>query len=67
MAEPLPCLTCPVCHEATVFAVRTAQMDNHCHCSSCGHVWRDEEPAGPAAAEAMVRPKPDRRQTHDAC
>jgi hypothetical protein len=66
MVEPLPCLICPVCQSDTVFALRTAQMANACHCSTCGHVWQDDDPseADPAAVE--LRRKPDRRQLCDA-
>ena len=62
MVEPLPCLTCPACGAETVFALRTADTRNHCHCSTCGHVWRDEYPDAPPPAEVRIRRKRDRRQ-----
>jgi len=62
MVEPLPCLSCPVCHADTIFAVRTAEMSNACHCSTCGHVWRDEDPPQPVARDIAVRRKRDRRE-----
>jgi len=62
MVDPLPCLTCPVCGAVTVFALRTADTRNNCHCSTCGHVWRDEAPDPPPPAELRVRRKRDRRQ-----
>ena len=60
--EPLPCLTCPACGADTVFALRTADTRNHCHCTACGHVWRDEHPDAPPPAEVRIRRKRDRRQ-----
>ena len=60
--EPLACLTCPACGADTVFALRTADTRNHCHCSTCGHVWRDEYPAVTPSAEVPIRRKRDRRQ-----
>lgn len=61
-SEPIPCLLCPVCHAETVFAIRTPQMRNHCHCSTCGHVWGDEHPPRPEPGEVALRVKRDRRQ-----
>ena len=61
MADPLPCLTCPACDADTVFALRTADLRNHCHCSTCGHVWCDEHPHAPPPAEVSLRRKRDRR------
>ena len=60
MVEPLACLSCPQCDADTVFALRTPDSRNHCHCSTCGHVWRDEQPRFPPA-EVAVRVKRDRR------
>lgn len=63
MVEPLLRLVCPVCHADTVFALHTAQqMNNTCHCSSCGHAWRDEVMWEATAQDVGLRRKRDRRQ-----
>ena len=62
MLEPVACLACPQCLAATVIALRTAEMRNVCHCSTCGHVWNDEDPPQAPASDAELRPKPDRRR-----